>query len=195
MARLQTGELLRGVMAPRETRRSVSSDPTERRNAANLRIGSRAQQTCECAAEKPGEVVRNHTVGTGRAARNRRDRSEGRKAFAGVDAADHVDGGVTAKPKRGRSGSTPTGGTSSALERSEAGEGRFRTRWRHRERHHDEIGQPSRVRQATGKTEEGAGKFTDPRRSRRMDLEEPANLTRANRSRGAPLTPKTSEGT
>jgi hypothetical protein len=93
--RLRSGEVLRGVgSVAGNASDGVFGPGRARRNAANLRIGSRVQQTCESTAEKPGEVVRNHTVGTGRTARNRRARSEGGDTFAGVDAEDDVDGGA-----------------------------------------------------------------------------------------------------
>jgi len=63
------------------------------RNATNPRIGSGMQQARESTAAKPGEVVRNHEVGTRCARRDPRTRSRGGNAFVGVDAGDHVDGG------------------------------------------------------------------------------------------------------
>jgi hypothetical protein len=75
-------------------------------NAANPTIGSGMQQArdsrtprgvdllTEKAAEQTGEVVRNHEVGTGLLVWLARGRRRGGDIALGVDAGEHVDGGV-----------------------------------------------------------------------------------------------------
>jgi len=70
---------------------TIGSGMQQARDSQDLRVSSAPQ---ERAAEKTGEVVRNHAVGTGLLAWNVRGRRCDGDIVPGVDAGEHVDEGA-----------------------------------------------------------------------------------------------------
>lgn len=172
--------------APPTSRQREHGKPRVRiapsRNAMNPTIGSRMQQACESLAEKPGEVVRNHKVGTRCSRRDPRARSEGGNVNAGVDAREDVDGGEDERGFAPMSRQRCRGGQQDPDESHERWSmnstgTQERELWRRAKleragfmkvmatssaRNAVEGRKPSRVRQVTGKTGEGSGEVQRP---------------------------------